>query len=98
MLIHRAQKVNLELDLLREQRDSIDDEVQRFEWALKQVRVVLCWLGVPGWAQLQWGGGSSAIDEVRGDRGKHWSARAWVQIPRCSYIAVPSIGLIAKSY
>ena len=31
-------QVHLELGLLREQRDIIDDEVQRYEWALKQVR------------------------------------------------------------
>ena len=31
-------KVHMELGLLREQRDIIDDEVQRYEWALTQVR------------------------------------------------------------
>ena len=45
--------MNLELDLLREQRDSIDDEVQRFEWALKQVRVALA--GSAGMAAMEIG-------------------------------------------
>ena len=55
--------MNLELDLLREQRDSIDDEVQRFEWALKQVRVALA--GSAG-MQWKWGGGGRAIGKVSG--------------------------------
>ena len=38
--VHRPapMKVHMELGLLREQRDIIDDEVQRYEWALTQVR------------------------------------------------------------